>query len=389
MGAAEEATGVGGAMGAPEEEEEEIAESMDLGDSAPASGSAVLSAAKAVAVVSGLGLSAGEAIWLEAALLRRRGFTPSPNCGGCVLWSKNEYTHIRGKPFLIWEQMDLICSNNMANGHLASSFMDQEDSHPPSQSYQQDVGDDYEIDLDLNMSGIGLEDDALNSVTQQPHVQTNDVNDEATSHSKDIPCASTSSRKRKCNSQVNVEVFDRRGEQEVERFGAAGVLPALTAASMGSPGATLPCPPSRPAWGGLSPSLVGAPTSSAHHADSSAPGHVGCMRSINADDGPSASNIDAALPPQKTFAQILMASVTPPSLPIKIHSPACTDSGEPAVFFSPDEVRLSCEPLKHAIIARTPVGRPSFQEIRLHLAQRFGFAKEFIIIALDGRHLLL
>ncbi|MQM13719.1 hypothetical protein Taro_046643 [Colocasia esculenta] len=93
--------------------------------------------------------------------------------------SKKEYTHIRGKPFLIWEQMDLICSSSMANGHLASSFVAQEDSHPPSQSYQQDVSDDYEIDLDLNTSGMGLEDDALNSITQQPPVQTND---EATLH---------------------------------------------------------------------------------------------------------------------------------------------------------------------------------------------------------------
>ncbi|MQL83188.1 hypothetical protein Taro_015688, partial [Colocasia esculenta] len=90
-----------------------------------------------------------------------------------------------------------------------------------------------------------------------------------------------------------------------------------------------------------------------------------------------------------SFAQVVMKSIQPPSLPLKVHVPACTDSGEPAVFFSMDEVWISCTPLAFAIIARTPLGRPSFQEIRLHLAQRFSFKQDFIISALYGRHLLL
>ncbi|MQM02751.1 hypothetical protein Taro_035515 [Colocasia esculenta] len=143
----------------------------------------------------------------------RQVFSPGSYEG--LMVSKTEYTHIRGKPFLIWEQMDLICSSSMASGHLASSFVAQENSHPSSQYYQQDVSDDYEIDLDLNTSRMGLEDDALNFITQQPPVKTND---EATSHSKDIPCASTSSRKHKYNSQVSVEAFDKLLELGEERL---------------------------------------------------------------------------------------------------------------------------------------------------------------------------
>ncbi|MQM15005.1 hypothetical protein Taro_047941 [Colocasia esculenta] len=39
-----------------------------------------------------------------------------------------------------------------------------------------------------------------------------------------------------------------------------------------------------------------------------------------------------------SFAQVVMKYFQPPSLPLKVHVPACTDSGEPAVFFSMDEI---------------------------------------------------
>ncbi|MQM14809.1 hypothetical protein Taro_047744 [Colocasia esculenta] len=150
-------------------------------------------------------------------------------------------------------------------------------------------------------------------------------------------------------------------------FGAAVGLLALTAAVHGVAGGDPDLPPSSARLGRS---------------------HSSC----SIDGGPTpgvALSHDAATPHQKSFAQILMASVLPSTLPIKVHSPACTDSGEPATFFSLEEVRISCAPFNLAIIACTPVGRPSFQEIRVHLAQRFSFVKDFIISALDGRHLLL
>ncbi|MQL84301.1 hypothetical protein Taro_016810 [Colocasia esculenta] len=149
-------------------------------------------------------------------------------------------------------------------------------------------------------------------------------------------------------------------------FGTAGDFPTLTAAVHGVTGGDPSLPPSSARLGSSSCSLFG-----------------GCERLFGSPCKP------ICFRAYRSYVHILMASVLPPPLPIKVHSPVCTNSREPAAFFSLEEVRLSCTPLKHAIIARTPVGRPSFQDIRLHLAQRFGFVKEFIISALDGRHLLL
>ncbi|MQM22504.1 hypothetical protein Taro_055557, partial [Colocasia esculenta] len=76
-------------------------------------------------------------------------------------------------------------------------------------------------------------------------------------------------------------------------------------------------------------------------------------------------------------------------LDLPVHPPAFTDSGEPAAFFSLEEIHGSCAPLEFALVARTPQGRPAFQDIRNHLSQRFNFKKDFMISALDSRHLLL
>ncbi|MQL76602.1 hypothetical protein Taro_008997 [Colocasia esculenta] len=84
-----------------------------------------------------------------------------------------------------------------------------------------------------------------------------------------------------------------------------------------------------------------------------------------------------------------MRSMFPPALPLAIHPPAFTDAGEPAVFLSVEEINISCKPLELAVIARTPQGRPPFQEIRYHLQQRFKFQEDFLLSALDKRHLLI
>ncbi|MQL94277.1 hypothetical protein Taro_026935, partial [Colocasia esculenta] len=94
-------------------------------------------------------------------------------------------------------------------------------------------------------------------------------------------------------------------------------------------------------------------------------------------------------PPAASFVQALMRSMFPPALPLAIHPPAFTDAGEPAVFFSVEEINISCKPLELAVIARTPQGRPPFQEIRYHLQQRFKFQEDFLLSALDKHHLLI
>ncbi|MQL71033.1 hypothetical protein Taro_003350 [Colocasia esculenta] len=90
-----------------------------------------------------------------------------------------------------------------------------------------------------------------------------------------------------------------------------------------------------------------------------------------------------------TFAQVLLRSIQPPTVPVPVHPPATTNAGEPAIFFSAEEVKLSCKALDLAVIAKTPQGRPPFQDIRSHLTQRFKLQKDFLISALDGRHLLI
>ncbi|MQL92401.1 hypothetical protein Taro_025023 [Colocasia esculenta] len=59
-----------------------------------------------------------------------------------------------------------------------------------------------------------------------------------------------------------------------------------------------------------------------------------------------------------------LGSIQPSVVPVPVHAPATTDSGEPAAFFSLEEVNISCKLLDLAIIAKTPQCRPPFQDIR-------------------------
>ncbi|MQL71178.1 hypothetical protein Taro_003496 [Colocasia esculenta] len=90
-----------------------------------------------------------------------------------------------------------------------------------------------------------------------------------------------------------------------------------------------------------------------------------------------------------TFAQVLLKSIQPPVISVPVHPPATTDAGEHAVFFSYEEVKLSCKALDLAVIAKTPQGRPAFPDIRSHLQQHFKLQQDFLISALDGRHLII
>ncbi|MQL95269.1 hypothetical protein Taro_027939 [Colocasia esculenta] len=79
----------------------------------------------------------------------------------------------------------------------------------------------------------------------------------------------------------------------------------------------------------------------------------------------------------------------PPVVPVPVHSPATTDAGEPIVFFSSEEVKLSCKALDLAVIAKTQQGKPPFPDICNHLQQCFKLQHDFLISALDGRHLII
>lgn len=104
---------------------------------------------------------------------------------------------------------------------------------------------------------------------------------------------------------------------------------------------------------------------------------------------PSDAFVAQDAPSALSFAQAVTQPFSPPSLGLEIHTPAFTDGGEPAAFFSLEEIRISCKPLLHSIIAKTPRGRPPFQDIRNHLQQRFALRQEFLLCALGNRHLLI
>lgn len=144
---------------------------------------------------------------------------------------------------------------------------------------------------------------------------------------------------------------------------------AIGAAAAHSAGGAFAPAPAMSAWG----RACGSP-----HAPSSPAAH-GVLAPAAAQ---AASRPQAGV--QLSFAQVLLQSLSPTALPLVAHAPASTDLGEPAAFFTMEEVNISCRPLEYAIIARTPRGRPPFQDIRSHLAQRFRFKQDFVISAMDA-----
>ncbi|MQL96912.1 hypothetical protein Taro_029596 [Colocasia esculenta] len=77
----------------------------------------------------------------------------------------------------------------------------------------------------------------------------------------------------------------------------------------------------------------------------------------------------------KSFAQTVLGPLMPQVLPMSIHPPARTDMGEPVVFFSSNEIKISYSHLELAIIAPTPLGSTESS------------STNFAISALDNRHL--
>ncbi|MQL83063.1 hypothetical protein Taro_015547 [Colocasia esculenta] len=74
---------------------------------------------------------------------------------------------------------------------------------------------------------------------------------------------------------------------------------------------------------------------------------------------------------------------------LHVKSPAFTDAGAPAVFFTLEEISKSEEPLQRAIIVKCSYGRPSIPDIKSCLTFRLGLKSDFIVSILNHRHLLL
>lgn len=78
---------------------------------------------------------------------------------------------------------------------------------------------------------------------------------------------------------------------------------------------------------------------------------------------PSSSRISTNPLPLAKSAEVLSSSMAPPVITGPVHDPAVTDSGEPAIFFSKEEIQVSQEPFAYSLVSHTPFGRPSFQNI--------------------------
>ncbi|MQL73441.1 hypothetical protein Taro_005797 [Colocasia esculenta] len=91
---------------------------------------------------------------------------------------------------------------------------------------------------------------------------------------------------------------------------------------------------------------------------------------------------------RQSYAKIIAESKPPPPVP-GIKPPAFTDSGEPTVYFTREEVGKSILTLNLAVIVRCAYGRSSIPDIKSCLSQRLEFREDFIVSILNHRHLLL
>ncbi|MQL90187.1 hypothetical protein Taro_022775 [Colocasia esculenta] len=87
--------------------------------------------------------------------------------------------------------------------------------------------------------------------------------------------------------------------------------------------------------------------------------------------------------------RLMQCDNLPPIPFTDVHLPAFTDHGEPAVFFSKEEMEASLKLFLFSVIAKTTFGRPAFPEIHSHLVSRCDIKEPFVISAMDNMHLLL
>lgn len=109
-------------------------------------------------------------------------------------------------------------------------------------------------------------------------------------------------------------------------------------------------------------------------------------------DYPAGERAEGAVPAdpaRKSFAQVLLDTRSPPKVSFKVKNPDFTEQGEPAVFFSADEIQASCEHLQFAAIAKCSYGRPSIPDIRAFLIHTIHIKPDCVISRLNARHILI
>lgn len=87
-----------------------------------------------------------------------------------------------------------------------------------------------------------------------------------------------------------------------------------------------------------------------------------------------------------SYAQTLLSSSKQVRTPIAVKAPYFTHLGEPAAFFSKEDIHASMQMLNHAIIAKCAYGRPAIPELKSYLMQRLSLSADFVISRLNLRH---
>ncbi|MQM03972.1 hypothetical protein Taro_036764 [Colocasia esculenta] len=116
-----------------------------------------------------------------------------------------------------------------------------------------------------------------------------------------------------------------------------------------------------------------------------APSALGALPAMAATGGAPPITLVGGL----SFTKVVAASLELPPMNTKVHVPAFTEKGEPAVFFSKDEMDASLIPFQFSVVTKMAYGRPAILEIRSHLSSRCSLKDSFLISALDNWHLLL
>lgn len=114
---------------------------------------------------------------------------------------------------------------------------------------------------------------------------------------------------------------------------------------------------------------------------------VNILADSRLDPNPSDSNSLATL--GRSFAQILTQTKAFPNMDIPIKPQASAGASDPTVFFSEQEIEISCRSFLYSIIVKCSYGRPSIPEVKQIIYSRFQLKSDFVISMLDVHHLLI
>ncbi|XP_042493611.1 uncharacterized protein LOC122073144 [Macadamia integrifolia] len=92
---------------------------------------------------------------------------------------------------------------------------------------------------------------------------------------------------------------------------------------------------------------------------------------------------------RKSYAAMLNKSLYLPMIQVEEKVIGMILEGEPAVYFSPQELSKSEEPFSLSLFAKCSYGRPPIHEVKEILKKMFSITMDFVISSLDRRHLLL